>query len=249
MRLDHATWPEVEAYLAQNRGILLPTGSIEQHGPMGLVGTDAFCAELIAEQAARLVDAMVAPVIAYAPAPFNTAFPGTVSISSELFQRLATEILTGLAAQGFHRIYILNAHGANIEPLKLAAATQRSGTVRIRSWWDFPAVNDLRHNFFGDWEGMHATPSEISITQAEVRLVNSADATDPPANLDAAFMAAHAGDRHGPPDTHRAMFPDGRVGSHSALADPAIGKSLLKAAADAVAADYLSFANGALVGQ
>ncbi len=249
MRLDHATWPEVEAYIAQNRGIILPTGSIEQHGPMGLVGTDAFCAELIAEQAAELADAMVAPVIAYAPAPFNTAFPGTISISSELFQRLATEILAGLAAQGFHRIYILNAHGANIEPLKLAAATQRPGTVRMRSWWGFPAVNDLRRSFFGDWEGMHATPSEISITQAEVRLVKSADATDPPAKLDAAFIAAHAGDRHGPPDAHRAMFPDGRVGSHSALADPVIGKSLLKTAADAVAADYLSFAKGALAGQ
>lgn len=243
MRLDHATWPEVETYLADNRGIILPTGSIEQHGPMGLIGTDAFCADLIAERAADLAEAMMAPVIAYAPAPFNTGFPGTISISAELYQALATEILQGLAEQGFQRIYVLNAHGANLAPLKQAAETLPSEAVRIRSWWDFAPVNDVRSRSFGDWEGMHATPSEISITQAKVRLVTSLDAKDPPVKLDAAFIAAHAGDRHGPPDEHRAMFPDGRVGSHSTLADPKIGEVLVETAAQAVATDFQFFAH------
>jgi len=38
MRLDHATWPEVDQYLTENTGIILPVGSLEQHGPMGLIG-------------------------------------------------------------------------------------------------------------------------------------------------------------------------------------------------------------------
>ena len=150
MRLDHATWQEVEAYLEVPAGIIVPTGSTEQHGPMGLIGTDAFCAEKIAEGAGQRAGAMVAPTIAYAPAPFNTSFPGTISISGPLFEALVREIAEGLIAQGFRHIYFLNGHGANLEPLRRVAARFGSKTVRVRSWWDFAPVNRLRTEYYGD---------------------------------------------------------------------------------------------------
>ena len=241
MKLAHATWPEVEAYLEKSRGIILPTGSTEQHGPMGLIGTDALCAELIAHGAAAQADALVAPVISYTPAPFNTAFPGTISISEPVYKSMVNEIIDGLAAQGFEALYILNGHGANLAPLHELAGRRRRIRVRIRSWWDFSEVNQLRQTFYGDWEGMHATPSEIAITQAAYRTVEPGEAADPPQQLSAEFIKAHAGDRHGPADEHRAAFPDGRVGSHSALATPDHGRALLSAAIDAAAKDYLDW--------
>lgn len=241
MQLAHATWAEVQTYLELCPGIILPTGSIEQHGPMGLIGTDAICAELIATGAGERIKALVAPVLAYTPAPFNTAFPGTMSISEPLFEQLATEIFAGLQAQGFGRIYVLNAHGANLAPLKRAADTRTNGEIRIRSWWDFETVNALRQAYYGDWEGMHATPSEIAITQSALRTILSPDAALPPEKLSPEYIAAHAGDRHGPPDAHRATFPDGRVGSHSALARPEHGHRLREAAERAVAADFQRF--------
>lgn len=241
MRLDHATWPEVETYLSQCRGVILPTGSTEQHGPIGLIGTDAICAEQIAQRAADQAEAMMAPVLAYAPAPFNTAFPGTLSISAELFQNLAEQIFRGLFDQGFRRIYVLNGHGANLAPLRDAVHAVPHGVVRLRSWWDFEPVNALRRAYYGDWEGMHATPSEVAITRATTRTVRAGGADDPPQKLSADYIAAHAGDRHGPPDAHRAAFPDGRVGSHSALARAEHGQALLGAAATAVARDFQDF--------
>ena len=48
MRLQHMTWMEVDAYLKDNKGIIVPIGSTEQHGPIGLIGTDAICPEVIA---------------------------------------------------------------------------------------------------------------------------------------------------------------------------------------------------------
>ncbi len=241
MRLDHSTWPEVETYLQNNKGILLPTGSTEQHGPIGLIGTDAICADLIAQRAADRIGAMVAPVLAYTPAPFNTSFPGTISVSATVFEKLAGEIIDGLTAQGFRRIYVLNGHGANLEPLHHAAASHSEKTVRIKSWWDFEPVNHLRQAYYGDWEGMHATPSEIAITRSAVRSVEVDAANTPPARLSADYIAEHAGDRHGPPDQHRAAFPDGRVGSHSALARKEHGDALLAAAELAVAEDFHAF--------
>jgi creatinine amidohydrolase len=49
MLLHLSTWSEVEAYVHQSQGIILPIGSTEQHGPTGLIGTDAICAEVICE--------------------------------------------------------------------------------------------------------------------------------------------------------------------------------------------------------
>ena len=241
MRLDRSTWPEVEAYLERSTGIVIPAGSTEQHGPMGLIGTDALCAERIAEGLGDKVGALVAPTLAYTPAPFNMAFPGTVSISETLFEALATEIVDGLRSQGFTHIYLLNGHGANLAPLQRIAERESDIELRIRSWWDFPPVDALRKSAYGDWEGMHATPSEVAITQAAHRIVPPGPASEPPEQLSADYIAAHAGDRHGPPDAHRARFPDGRVGSHSALATPEAGQQLLAAAIGAAAEDYTAF--------
>lgn len=239
MKLEEMTWPEVEARLARSPGVILPTGSVEQHGPIGLIGTDAICAREIAWRAAELCDAVVAPELAYAPAPFNMGFPGTVSLSADLYTRLAGEVMAALAHHGFTRIYILNGHGANLAPLRVAAQGV-AAEVRLRSWWDFAPVNALRDAYYGDWEGMHATPSEVAITQATHRVIEAPE-LGPPEKLSRAYIAAHAGDRHGPPDAHRAAFPDGRVGSHSALARPAHGAALLAAAAQAVAEDFAGF--------
>lgn len=236
------TWPEVATYLDRAEGIILPVGSTEQHGPMGLIGTDALCATVIAERAASACGAVVAPTLALTPAPFNTAFPGTISISQETFRALVGEVLDNLTRQGFRRIYVLNAHGANLDPLRAELAARPGLVARLRSWWDFEPVNRLRHDHYGDWEGMHATPSEVAITMAAHRTPPvPPEALVPPRKLDADYIRAHSGDRHGPPDAHRRDFPDGRVGSHSALARPEHGHALLAAAGQAVADDFRDF--------
>ncbi|MEM6616281.1 MAG: creatininase family protein [Pseudomonadota bacterium] len=241
MQLALMTWREVEAYLKRSDGIIIPIGSTEQHGPMGLIGTDALCADAIAVGAAEKADALCAPPITYTPAPFNLAFPGSVSISPHLLVALVEEIIAGLTSQGFRRFYVLNGHGANLEPLG-RVKLPNGAAMRVKSWWDFQPVNDLRATYYGAWEGMHATPSEVAITQAIHRVIAVPDeAKDPPERLSPDFIAAHAGDKHGPPDEHRARFPDGRVGSHSALAKPEHGDALLAAAIQSVAEDYLSF--------
>ena len=59
MKLQLATWPDIEAYLERCDAVLIPIGSTEQHGPTGLIGTDAICPEHIAaglaEQGVHLI--------------------------------------------------------------------------------------------------------------------------------------------------------------------------------------------------
>ena len=56
MQLHLKTWPDVEAYLKDSQGIIIPIGSTEQHGPNGLIGTDAICAEAAEIGCAGLVE-------------------------------------------------------------------------------------------------------------------------------------------------------------------------------------------------
>lgn len=241
MQLAQMTWQQVEAHLEQGAAVMVPVGSTEQHGPMGMIGTDTICAEAVALRAAELCGAIVAPALAYTPAPFNTAFAGTVSMPEDLFQAHSTAVFQGLLAQGFSGVFAVNGHGANVAPLKRAAQELAPAHVAIRSWWEPDQVNGLRNELYGDWEGMHATPSEIAITQALLGELPAGDAAEPPQKLSAEFIRAHSGDRHGPPNEHRASFPDGRVGSHSALASPRDGARLLQAAAAGICADFLEF--------
>ena len=242
MQLSLMTWQEVDARLADGVCVMLPTGSTEQHGPMGLNGTDTICATEIAHRAADAVNGIVAPPLAYTPANFNTAFPGTVSIPPDLFQNLLQSVCAGLLAQGFQGVFIVNGHGANLAPARAAAETLPLGAVHVQSWWDPAPVAALRSSMFGDWEGMHATPSEVAITQTLYGAKPPGDAATPPRKLSPDYIRAHAGDKHGPPNQHRAEFPDGRVGSHSALATPQLGQELLDTAAQALAVDFQSFA-------
>ena len=80
MLLERCTWQEVEGHLERSRGILLPIGSTEQHGPNGLIGTDAICAELIARGVGEAAGALVAPTSNFGMAQHHMAFCGTMTL-------------------------------------------------------------------------------------------------------------------------------------------------------------------------
>ena len=237
MRLDQSSWMEVRERLISPQGIIISTGSTEQHGPIGLIGTDTICSELIANKVAEKADMYIAPSIGFTPAEFNMNFPGTISISTKTFKNLLNEVLISLFRHGFKYIYIVNGHGANIDPIK-QLMTQYKNRLYFKSWWDFPEVNQIRSEAFGDWEGMHATPSEISITQVNHRVIQDNKlktlANNPPKKLSKEFIISHSGDKHDSPEEHYNSFPDGRVGSHSALANPEIGIKIINASVSGI---------------
>jgi creatinine amidohydrolase len=253
MDLLLATWPQVEAYLTRSRAIIVPLGSVEQHGPAGLIGTDTICARAIAEGVAATTAALVGPAIPFGVAPFNLGFPGTISTRATTLMALLEDYVRSLARQGFERFYFLNGHGGNIPPIRAACLdlqARRSLSIdgearplrfRLRSWWEYPAVDALRRDWYGAWEGMHATPSEVAITQALHPDHARPHDLPPPEPVSAEFLRTHAGDNHDGAEEHRRRFPDGRVGSDSSLATPAQGRQLLAAAVTDAIADYRAF--------
>jgi creatinine amidohydrolase len=245
MLLQHALWQDVEGYLKRSRGVVVPTGSTEQHGPIGWIGTDALCAEGVAQALSDAQDVLVGPTIAFGPAQFNLDFPGTISLRASTMMALVRDYVSSLTRQGFTHFYFLNGHGANIAPLRAAFHDLHLDfpdvRCRLRSWWELPAVDRLRKSLYGDGEGMHATPSEIALVQALHEDAPRVTDLPPPPRLPPQFLRDHAGDQHWHASVHRADFPDGRVGSDSSQARPEHGDALLEAAVTDAWQDYQTF--------
>ncbi len=241
MQLHLQTWPEVEAYLRSSRGIILPIGSTEQHGPVGLIGTDAICAEIVARGVGDTADAMVGPTIGVGMAQHHMAFPGSVTLRPSTLIALLRDIVESLAVHGFERFYFVNAHGGNIATVSAAfseiyAARSMApgGNVapikcRLRNWWQGEGVGQIAKELYGDAEGSHATPSEVAMTQFAYPEAIKRAPLDPPIAPRGDFTDAADYRRH---------FPDGRIGSNPALATPEAGKRLYEAAVAGLAKDY-----------
>ena len=119
--LAGAVWPEIAA----SPLVVVPLGSLEQHGHHLPLGTDTAVAIAVAEAAApRLDGALLAPALAYGASGEHEGFPGTVS--------LGTEALTGLlveygrsACRWAGRVLIVNGHGGNLDALRSACSLLR----------------------------------------------------------------------------------------------------------------------------
>ena len=247
MQLQLLTWPEVEAYLRTSRAIILPIGSTEQHGPIGLIGTDAICAETIARGVGEAADALVGPTVALGMAQHHLGFPGSITLRPSTLIAVLRDIVESLARHGFERFYFINGHGGNIATLSAAfseiyAARSLAAAVdppalkcKLQNWWQSAAVQQLIKELYGDAEGSHATPSEVAITQFAYPAAIKSARLDPPVAPRGSFTDAA---------DYRRNFPDGRIGANSALATPEAGRRLYEAAVAAIAADYRQWAAG-----
>ena len=243
MLLHLSTWTEVETYLLQSRGIIIPIGSTEQHGPTGLIGTDAICAEAIAKGVGAATGALVAPTINVGMALHHTAFPGTISLRPSTLILVIRDYLTCLAKAGFQKFFFLNGHGGNISPLKAAFSETYEYLAdlqipqaekiqcRIGNWFMGSGVYKLAKELYGDQEGSHATPSEVALTQYLYPEAIKQGELGTPGTGYSIYGAAD----------FRRRFPDGRMGSNPNLATPEHGEQFYNLAVKELANSYLEF--------
>ena len=98
IRLDLFTWPEVDEYLRHCKGIILPIGSTEQHGPTGAIGTDALTAKAVAHEVGKRTGVLVTPTRPYGMAEHHLGFAGTMSLRPETLLELVHDLLISLDA-------------------------------------------------------------------------------------------------------------------------------------------------------
>ncbi|HSL21448.1 MAG TPA: creatininase family protein [Vicinamibacterales bacterium] len=113
--------PEIAAQLKANPLVILPAGSVEQHGPHLPTGTDIFAARVIAHAVAERMDALVLPAGPLGVTPLHMPYEGTITLTPDTFIRVVTETCASAASHGAKQLLILNWHEGNIPALAIAA--------------------------------------------------------------------------------------------------------------------------------
>jgi len=114
MILGDLTWPEVEK-LDREIVVVIPTGSLEQHGPHLPLMTDSLIVTAVAHAIERRLSAkvLVLPTLWLGASRHHMGFPGTVSASTEGYLETLRQVVESLAGKGFRRFYVVNGHGGN----------------------------------------------------------------------------------------------------------------------------------------
>ena len=120
MQLALSTWQEVEDYLRRSAGIIVPIGSVEQHGPNGLIGTDHLCAEVVAKGVGDAIGCAVAPTLAYGMSQHHLGFPGSATLRPSTLMLVVRDVVLSLAVHGFRQFFFINGHGGNIASVTAA---------------------------------------------------------------------------------------------------------------------------------
>jgi creatinine amidohydrolase len=160
------------------QGILvLPLGSVEQHGPHLPLTVDVEIPVHVATGVAEKIKGFVAPAIFYGARSLPQSggspdIPGTIRVRGAVLTDYLKDVIAGYVSMGFRSIVILNGHYENesflFEALELCREEGKLNGAKIvaLSWWSLvPQV--LLDKLFGDrftgWHAEHASAVETSL--------------------------------------------------------------------------------------
>jgi len=245
MQLNKATWCEVEKYLTANDAIILPVGSTEQHGPTGLLGTDALVAEAVAAAVGEKLQIYVTPTLSVAMAQHHMAFPGSMTLRPQTMIDVLVDWFSSLVKHGFKKIFIINGHGGNIPAIQAAVSQLHANSslggsldtgnthIELKNVWDGKRVPAHISSLFENRNGDHASADELSI----VKYLFPDDSNHSPPQ---GWQWPGEGMREfGNCDHYRSLYPDGSIAADISLASADAGKILFDATVEDMA-DFCS---------
>lgn len=166
--LDRLSWRQIADLQDQgNRMLLLPTGATEQHGPHLPVNTDTVIAASLAAAASAATGIPVLPALAFTVSAGHTGkWPGTFSLRHETFIHAINDLGDWMAATGWDRLLIVNAHFGNDAVLRVAVDQLRLrhlGTLQVGMVNTFLLTPSIRDQFFADADDLHANRAETDL--------------------------------------------------------------------------------------
>jgi creatinine amidohydrolase len=158
-------WPDVEQ--VTRRLLVVPVGSLEQHGPHLPLDTDTRIATAVACRAcAGRPGVAVAPAFAIGASGEHADFPGTLSIGTEALTACLTE-LSRHASLHWPALLLVNGHGGNAAAVEAAIATLRYEGRAAHAWHAGLPGGDAH-------AGRSETSVMLALAPGDIRLENAA---------------------------------------------------------------------------
>jgi creatinine amidohydrolase len=146
LRIEELSAPKFTEILKKTKTVVVPLGSIEQHGPHLPLGTDLIIATEIARRIADGLGCPLGPAIPYGNSIVMRNMTGTFTLSPNTFSANMADICRTYASQGFKTVILVNGHAGNIGSLDQVAfeVSQEKGIRVIRIDWWIIAQREIR---------------------------------------------------------------------------------------------------------
>ena len=182
-QIGRMSWREAAEAFGTDPVVLLPMGTVEQHGPNLPMAADAVVAEHVALGAASRSNAVVVPTMPFGYCESSRSFPGTITLSAMTLSRCLSDAISSLVEHGARRFIVVNNHRSN-EPIvqQVAREAMRDRRVIIGSFFPWGELISAQRNEYpglsetighgGEPETsvlLHVCPDDVTPTQTEGR--------------------------------------------------------------------------------
>ncbi|MBU2963433.1 creatininase family protein [Citreicella sp. C3M06] len=175
--MQHRFWTHYTArdFAALDRESLiavLPIGAIEQHGPHLPLSVDQAIVDGIVAASAPLipddVPALFLPTMPVGKSTEHSAWPGTLTFSTQTLISIYTEIGDSVAAAGVRKLVFLNSHGGQIAVMDIVARDLRikHNMLTVGANWFAMGLPEGLLTPEEERFGIHAGDMETSVMRA-----------------------------------------------------------------------------------
>lgn len=151
---------EIEEKLEANGLVIIPTGSVEQHGRHLPVGTDSYAVNAVARRVAAELDGLLVPFTSLGVTPLHAKMSGAIDLKSETLMSLFEDVCESLISHGADKIVVVNWHEVNSAPIETCATQLQMEHPDVR--FVMSHANFAAQKLYEDYHDLtHGGPLEV----------------------------------------------------------------------------------------
>lgn len=124
MYIENITMEELKKYIKKFPRIIIPFGSVEEHGPHLPLSTDTIQIMEILKIVEKKIPIFIAPPIHYGVCRSTEQHIGTIGISPQTLRLLVYDILEGFMRQGFKFFFLISGHAGKLHIFSIIEACE-----------------------------------------------------------------------------------------------------------------------------
>ncbi len=122
---ERLSWVEIPRFLKGAHTVMIPIGSVEQHGPALPLGFDTYVADTVCLKACKIllhegVGALKLPPLWFGLSSMWMSFRGTITLKTPTLYLLMGDLLESLVKSGVKHVTVVNGHAGNNDALRTA---------------------------------------------------------------------------------------------------------------------------------
>jgi creatinine amidohydrolase len=158
----------------EKKAIIIPVGSIEQHGPHLPVSTDSDIVTEVAKQVSEKCNFFLLPTLSYGVS-FEHAPFFNLSLKEKTLEQILIDICLSLSSNDINTIFIINGHHGNQKALenlskKINKISKKKIKVFVFSYWHF-MKHEFDHAGFVETSLMLAISKKVKMNRAKKGLI------------------------------------------------------------------------------